>query len=93
MSEEHRDRIGEEYWEGADLVMEVVSRDAESRKRDLLQKPLEYAEAGIQEYWIVDPRKSSIMVLTLQGKMYSSTVHSFETSWLHPNCSMDSRST
>ena len=70
MTEEHRDRIGEEYWEGADLVMEVVSRDAESRKRDLLQKPLEYAEAGIQEYWIVDPMEERITVLTLQGRSY-----------------------
>ena len=70
MTEEHRDRIGEEYWEGADLVMEVVSRDAESRKRDLLQKPLEYAEAGIQEYWIVDPMEERITVLTLQGQSY-----------------------
>src|SRR5688572_10154733 len=70
MSEEHRNRIGEEYWEGADLVMEVVSKDAESRKRDLLQKPLEYAEAGIQEYWIVDPMEEHITVLTLTGQSY-----------------------
>jgi Uma2 family endonuclease len=70
MNEEHRDRIGEEFWEGADLVMEVVSKDPESRKRDLLQKPLEYAEAGIQEYWIVDPMEEGITVLTLQGHSY-----------------------
>jgi Uma2 family endonuclease len=70
MSEEHRGRIGEEFWDGADLVMEVVSRDAESRKRDLLQKPLEYAEAGIPEYWIVDPLEERITVLTLHGQLY-----------------------
>jgi Uma2 family endonuclease len=70
MSEEHRDRIGEEYWDGADLVMEVVSKDAESRKRDLLQKPVDYAEGGIREYWIVDPQEARITVLTLQGQAY-----------------------
>jgi Uma2 family endonuclease len=70
MSEEHRGRIGEEYWDGADLVMEVVSKDAESRKRDLLQKPLDYAEGGIPEYWIVDPQEERITVLTLHGDAY-----------------------
>jgi Uma2 family endonuclease len=70
MSEAHRERIGEEYWEGADLVMEVVSKDAESRKRDLLQKPIDYAEGGIPEYWIVDPQERRITVLVLQGESY-----------------------
>jgi Uma2 family endonuclease len=70
MSEEHRDRIGEEYWEGADLVIEVVSKDAESRKRDLQQKPLDYSEGGISEYWIVDPQENRITVLALQGDGY-----------------------
>lgn len=70
MCEEHRNRIGEEYWDGADLVMEVVSKDPESRKRDLLQKPLDYAEGGIPEYWIVDPQEKKITVLTLQGNAY-----------------------
>ena len=50
MREVHRSRIGEEYWDGADLVMEVVSKVPESRKRDLLLKPLDYAEGGIAEY-------------------------------------------
>jgi Uma2 family endonuclease len=70
MREDHRNRIGEEYWDGADLVMEVVSKDAESRKRDLLQKPLDYAEGKISEYWIVDPHEGRITVLSLQGQTY-----------------------
>ncbi|HUG90229.1 MAG TPA: Uma2 family endonuclease, partial [Planctomycetaceae bacterium] len=40
---------------GADLVAEVVSPGDENRERDLVTKPDEYAQAGIQEYWIVDP--------------------------------------
>lgn len=70
MSDEHRNRIGEEYWEGADLVMEVVSKDAESRKRDLRQKPVDYGEGGIPEYWVVDPQEERITVFTLQGQTY-----------------------
>ena len=65
----HSSRIGDKYWRGADLVMEVVSRDPESRNRDLVIKRREYAKAGIPEYWIVDPRNREITVLQLsQGK-------------------------
>jgi Uma2 family endonuclease len=71
MLAEHHGRAGEEYWEGADLVMEVVSKDPESRRRDLEDKPLDYAEAGIPEYWIVDPIEKQITVLTLNGQRYA----------------------
>jgi Uma2 family endonuclease len=40
------------YWLGADLVVEVVSPDHPERVTE--EKPLDYAEAGIPEYWIVN---------------------------------------
>jgi Uma2 family endonuclease len=43
--------------------MEVVSDDKPSR--DWKTKRAEYAQAGIREYWIVDPRDRSITVLSL----------------------------
>jgi Uma2 family endonuclease len=49
MSAEHADRITDEYWHGADLVMEVVSSSNDDRRRDLKQKREEYAQAGIPE--------------------------------------------
>ncbi len=55
---------------GADLAMEVVSGGPEDRKRDLQTKRAEYARAGIQEYWIVDPQEQRITVLILNGKSY-----------------------
>jgi Uma2 family endonuclease len=67
---EHTDRIGEEFWSGADVVMEVVSGEEEDRRRDLIIKRAEYARAGIREYWIVDPREERITVLRLAGKRY-----------------------
>ena len=67
----HVQRIGEEFWEGADLVMEVVSGGKEDRRRDLVIKRHEYARAGIPEYWIVDPRQARITVLRLAGKRYA----------------------
>ncbi len=70
MLKEHTDRMGEEFWTGADLVMEVVSPDAEDRRRDLVTKRRDYARAGIPEYWIVDPHEERVTVLRLSGKRY-----------------------
>ena len=56
-----------DYADGADLVIEVVSRDPKDRLRDLETKRVEYAVAGIPEYWIVDPETQTITVLTLDG--------------------------
>lgn len=59
---------GQQYWEGADLVVEVVSSD--DRRRDLVVKRREYAKAAIPEYWIVDPDAGRIIVLSLRGDSY-----------------------
>jgi len=65
-----RPRFKDGYPHGADLVVEVVSGGAGDRERDIEVKPKEYAEAGIPEYWIVDPEEQQITVLTLDGKTY-----------------------
>ena len=69
MRMENDDRRSDRFWESADLVMEVVSPD--DPERDKVTKRREYAQAGIPEYWIVDPTDSSITVLTLQGQEYA----------------------
>jgi Uma2 family endonuclease len=56
------------YWTGADLTLEVVSDD--KPERDLVQKRGEYAEAGVPEYWIVNPQTETITVLTLKEREY-----------------------
>lgn len=70
-SADQRDQ--EQFWLGADLVMEVVSPDKQSRERDWVKKKQDYAQAGIPEYWIVDPGLQTISVLYLQEEEY--TVH------------------
>jgi Uma2 family endonuclease len=70
MLKENLHRARNDYWEGADLVMEVVSDDPDDRERDLVVKPVEYARAGIREYWIVDPKLKQITIRTLRGKKY-----------------------
>lgn len=57
-----------EYWLGADLVIEIVSPD--KPKRDTEEKPADYAEAGIPEYWIINPLTDTITILVLQGETY-----------------------
>lgn len=54
----------EEYWEGADLVMEVVNPD--DSKRDTIEKKEEYAKAGIAEYWLINPENETITVFVLE---------------------------
>ncbi len=61
-------RRGGTQWMGADLVLEVVSPDDPAR--DYVVKRSDYAEAGIPEYWIVDPRTDMVTVLVLEGDAY-----------------------
>jgi Uma2 family endonuclease len=58
-----------EYWEGADLVVEIVSPDDPGR--DFVTKRQEYAEVGIPEYWIIDPETDTILMLRLDGDRYT----------------------
>ena len=70
MLKAHARRIGDEFWDGADLVMEVLSADPKDRRRDLVVKRQEYARARISEYWIVDPQEETITVLRLAANKY-----------------------
>jgi len=70
MHAHHATRRLEDYWEGADLVMEVVSHHPVGRRRDIEAKRLDYAEAGIPEYWIVDPVEMRVTVLALEAGAY-----------------------
>jgi Uma2 family endonuclease len=56
------------FWLGEDLVVEVVSPD--NLERDTVIKRADYAEAGIPEYWIVNPEEAAITVLKLENGVY-----------------------
>lgn len=71
VARKHLDRLTHERLVGpADLVVEVVSDSSVSRDR--AEKFYEYQEAGVREYWIIDPRPGKERVdffrLTAQGK-------------------------
>ena len=78
--DEHDPRRGRRRWTGADLCVEVVSPDHPDR--DYADKRADYAEIGVPESWIVDPRPRTdrnprgraVRVLTLAGGEYDETV-------------------
>ncbi len=54
--------------EGApDIAVEILSTD---RNRDLVRKRQIYAEAGVLEYWPIDPRNDTVTQLELRGGEY-----------------------
>lgn len=58
-----------DYVAGApDLAVEVVSHD--SWKRDRVEKKALYEQAGVTEYWIVDPDAETIEVFALGKGVY-----------------------
>lgn len=56
------------------LVVEVVSVGRENENRDYRFKRSEYAARGIAEYWIIDPMRKQVMVLTLVEGLYEEAV-------------------
>ena len=50
-----------------DIVIEILSSD---RRRDLVRKRQVYAEAGVLEYWIFDPRADTATLLELRDSQY-----------------------
>ncbi len=61
-------RCRDDYWLGADVVMEVISPD--NSDRDIVDKRIDYAEAGIPEYWIVNPMDETVTVLVIADGEY-----------------------
>ncbi len=55
------------------IVIEVVSpgnEDSENYQRDYIDKRLEYAGRKIPEYWLIDPARKVVLVLTLANGVY-----------------------
>ncbi len=92
----HTDRLAPARLEGpADLVMELISDSSVARDRD--DKFYEYQDAGIPEYWVIDPRsgkervdlfalspkgKYEAVLPDAEGRYYSVALPDF---WLHPD--------
>lgn len=65
-----RDKIIKRCVYGApDLVVEVLS--PYTKKKDMTLKMHKYADAGVKEYWLVDPEKKKIIVYDFINDDYS----------------------
>jgi Uma2 family endonuclease len=69
VAKEHSDRIGEQFYGPPDLVVEVLSSG--TWRVDRREKMVEYAQAGIGEYWMVDPDAGTVEVLVLRAGAYT----------------------
>lgn len=69
LAPEHMDRFHRTFVDGpVDLAVEVVS--PESRVRDRRDKFGEYAQAGVREYWLIDPDAETVEVFRLAAGRY-----------------------
>jgi Uma2 family endonuclease len=57
------------------LVVEVVSPGKENEERDYRYKRSEYGARGIAEYWMVDPERAQVTVLTLVDGLYEEAIY------------------
>lgn len=66
VASERLDRLKRGYVDGPpDLAIEIIS--PESADRDYEVKRNRYEEAGVREYWIIDPLDSSVVFLVHEG--------------------------
>ena len=69
MSNKHRKRITNKYWGVPDLVVEILSKG--NKNQDRIEKFEQYQNAGVSEYWIVEPFQQTIEVFTLENGAYT----------------------
>jgi Uma2 family endonuclease len=69
--------IGAKSFDGAPaLTLEILSPS--TRSKDMLLKLYKYANAGVREYWIVDPDRRTVLVYDLEHEEYYPDKYSFE---------------
>jgi Uma2 family endonuclease len=72
MLNEHMERVHNQYWGPPDLVVDVLSPGMQHTDRT--EKLVEYAAAGVQEYWIVEPKTQAVEVYSqAEDKRYNRT--------------------
>ena len=59
-----------------DFVLEILSPS--TRKKDMMLKTLKYCEAGVREYWIIDPLKRILITYDFTDENYIPMVHPLE---------------
>ena len=58
-----------------DLAVEILSQS--TRSKDMILKLYKYKNAGVREYWIVDPKYKTVTVHLLQDEDYHPVIYPF----------------
>lgn len=58
-------RLANKYYGAPELVVEVLSPS--TKKKDMMLKSQKYLEAGVREYWMIDPGKQKVIVYNLDA--------------------------
>ena len=70
--------LGAKRFEGApDLVLEILSPS--TRSKDMLLKLYKYQNAGVKEYWIVDPDRETVMVYYFRDDNFYPEKYDFDS--------------
>ena len=70
--------LGAKRFEGApDLVLEILSPS--TRSKDMLLKLYKYQNAGVKEYWIVDPERETVMVYDFRDDNFYPEKYDFDS--------------
>ena len=73
-----------------DLIIEIVSPG--NFRHDYIRKLNLYLDAGVREYWIVDPMKKEIFVYILETDAYDLQAYTFDDTvpfYIYPGLSID----
>ena len=74
----HESDLSRIIYEGApDLVVEILSPS--SRSKDMILKLYKYQNAGVREYWIVDPRFRTVTVHFFEEEEYRPKIYDFSS--------------
>ena len=69
--------LGAKRFEGApDLALEILSPS--TRSKDMLLKLYKYQNAGVKEYWIVDPDHETVMVYDFRDDNFYPEIYDFD---------------
>ena len=68
--------IQNRYIDGApDLTVEILSDS--TRSKDMLLKTWKYKNAGVKEYWIIDPKRQEVLVYDFEGEELTPEKYTF----------------
>ena len=74
----HKYDLDIKAYDGApDFTLEILSPS--TRAKDMVLKLYKYQNAGVREYWIVDPMKEEVLVYDLEHEVFSPEKYDFES--------------